>query len=178
MPQVWMNYQRQSTDGWSIGQILLDFSGGVLSLVQLLIDASFEPDWSGVIGNPVKLALGNISIFFDLIFIMQHYVLYRHTEQGKANEAVDNPEERLWRLDPAWDKADGQSMVSLHRRAKFSHGAHSVASLLLPDEQAGLTRQALFRDGFSRVRLGTININSLCSAQNLSGAWAFIHSRH
>jgi cystinosin len=95
MPQVWMNYQRQSTVGWSIGQILLDFSGGVLSIAQLLIDASFQPDWSGVVGNPVKLGLGNVSIFFDLIFITQHFLLYRHTEEGKGNDSVDDTGEPL-----------------------------------------------------------------------------------
>lgn len=95
MPQVWMNYKRQSTDGWSIGQILLDFSGGVLSLLQLSIDASFQPDWSGVIGNPVKLGLGNVSIFFDLIFITQHYLLYRHAAARKAGEAIEDVDEPL-----------------------------------------------------------------------------------
>jgi cystinosin len=92
MPQVWMNYKRQSTEGWSIGQILLDFSGGVLSLLQLLIDASLQADWSGVIGNPVKLGLGNISIFFDLIFITQHYLLYRQAGEDKANDAAQGLE--------------------------------------------------------------------------------------
>ncbi|ERF73662.1 hypothetical protein EPUS_00915 [Endocarpon pusillum Z07020] len=95
MPQVWVNYKRQSTDGWSIEQILLDFSGGVLSIVQLLIDASFQPDWSGVTGNPVKLGLGNITIFFDLIFITQHYLLYRHTGQGKVDESIGGTEQPL-----------------------------------------------------------------------------------
>jgi cystinosin len=95
MPQVWMNYQRRSTDGWSIGQILLDFSGGVLSLLQLLIDASFQPDWSGVTGNPVKLGLGNISILFDLIFITQHYVLYTGGSDIKVDEAGEGAEEAL-----------------------------------------------------------------------------------
>ncbi len=90
-----MNYQRQSTFGWSIGQILLDFSGGVLSIVQLLIDASLQPDWSGVIGNPVKLGLGNVSIFFDLIFITQHFFLYRHAEHDKSNGDVEDTEEPL-----------------------------------------------------------------------------------
>jgi cystinosin len=95
MPQVWMNYQRQSTEGWSIGQILLDFSGGVLSLLQLFIDASFQPDWSGVIGNPVKLGLGNVSIFFDIIFIAQHYFLYRNAKDLKADEAIEDVAEPL-----------------------------------------------------------------------------------
>lgn len=95
MPQVWMNYQRRSTDGWSIGPILLDISGGVLSLLQLLIDASFQPDWSGVTGNPVKLGLGNISILFDLIFITQHYVLYAGGSDSKVDEAGEGAEEAL-----------------------------------------------------------------------------------
>jgi len=76
MPQVLTNYRNHSTKGWSINQILLDFVGGVLSLLQLATDSYRQGDWSGVTGNPVKLALGNISIFFDVIFITQHYFLY------------------------------------------------------------------------------------------------------
>lgn len=94
-PQLWMNYQRQSTDGWSIGQILLDFCGGILSIVQLLIDASLQSDWSGVTGNPVKLGLGNISIFFDLIFITQHFILYRDAEEDKVHASVSGLDEPL-----------------------------------------------------------------------------------
>lgn len=74
MPQVHVNYKRKSTTGWSIHQILLDFAGGILSILQLLIDASLQADWSGLSGNPVKLGLGNVSIMFDIIFIVQHYV--------------------------------------------------------------------------------------------------------
>ena len=95
MPQAWVNYKRKSTDGWSIAQILLDLSGGVLSLLQLLIDASLQSDWSGLTGNPAKLGLANVSIFFDLIFITQHYVLYRPMKQDKACEAVERSDEPL-----------------------------------------------------------------------------------
>ena len=76
IPQAWANYRRKSTAGWSINQILLDVIGGVLSIAQLVIDSSLQSDWSGIKGNPVKFGLGNISIFFDVIFILQHYVLY------------------------------------------------------------------------------------------------------
>ncbi|EEP81854.1 conserved hypothetical protein [Uncinocarpus reesii 1704] len=76
IPQAWVNYKRKSTIGWSIGQILFDFSGGVLSILQLVIDSALEDDWSGITGNPIKLALGNVSIFFDLIFMAQHYIIY------------------------------------------------------------------------------------------------------
>jgi cystinosin len=55
---------------------LLDLNGGVLSLLQLVLDSSLQSDWSGITGNPVKLLLGNVTIFFDLIFAVQHYILY------------------------------------------------------------------------------------------------------
>lgn len=58
--------------------MLLDFAGGWLSLAQLCIDSALENDWSGVTGNPVKFGLGNITIVFDIIFMLQHYVFYRH----------------------------------------------------------------------------------------------------
>lgn len=85
-PQMVANYRNGSTKGWSIYQILLDFSGGLLSLGQLAIDSYLLGDWAGVTGNPVKFALGNVSILYDLIFMTQHYVLYRGAD-SKANEA-------------------------------------------------------------------------------------------
>ncbi len=77
VPQAWANYQQKSTTGWSINQVLLDVIGGVLSIAQLVIDSSLESDWSGLTGNPVKLGLGNISILFDILFMVQHYLLYK-----------------------------------------------------------------------------------------------------
>jgi uncharacterized protein with PQ loop repeat len=50
IPQVILNFKNKSTQGWSIGQILFDFSGGILSLSQLIIDASLQNDWSGILG--------------------------------------------------------------------------------------------------------------------------------
>ncbi|KAL9125319.1 MAG: hypothetical protein Q9217_005465 [Psora testacea] len=84
IPQVWANHQRKSTVGWSIEQILMDLLGGVLSIAQLVIDSSLQKDWSGLTGNPVKFGLGNVSIIFDIVFMTQHYVLYRGA--GKALE--------------------------------------------------------------------------------------------
>lgn len=84
------NYRRKSTVGWSIIQQLLDFSGGVLSLLQLVIDSALQADWSGLVGNPVKLGLANISLIFDIIFITQHYVLYGPVAEkgGSEDEAA------------------------------------------------------------------------------------------
>ncbi|EEQ34801.1 cystinosin [Microsporum canis CBS 113480] len=76
-PQVVMNWYCQSTEGFSIIAILLDLTGALLSVMQLVLDSSLQADWSGAIGNLSKLLLGNITLLFDVIFMIQHYCLYR-----------------------------------------------------------------------------------------------------
>jgi cystinosin len=66
--------------------MLLDFAGGITSLAQLFIDSALQGNWGGVTGNPVKLGLGNISIAFDIVFIYQHYFLYRQPAKGGEEE--------------------------------------------------------------------------------------------
>ncbi len=61
-------------------QILLDFFGGILSISQQGIDSWIQGDWSGITGNPVKFALGNVSMIYDSIFMTQHYILYRDAD--------------------------------------------------------------------------------------------------
>ncbi|KAI9367483.1 PQ loop repeat-domain-containing protein [Aspergillus egyptiacus] len=89
VPQAWVNYKRKSTRGWSIVQILLDLTGGVLSLVQLILDSAFQNDWSGITGNPIKFLLSNVTILFDLIFMVQHYILYRNAEDKDKRRDPD-----------------------------------------------------------------------------------------
>ncbi len=96
LPQIYTNHLRQSTAGWSIEQVLLDLVGGILSIAQLLIDSSLQNDWSGLTGNPVKFALGNISFVVDAVFMLQHYVLYRGKD-GKGEEE-EAEAERRWLL--------------------------------------------------------------------------------
>ncbi|KAI8371008.1 PQ loop repeat-domain-containing protein [Blakeslea trispora] len=81
MPQVWINFKRKSTVGWSIHNILLDLTGGLLSIAQLCLDASLSGDWSGISGSPVKFGLGLQSMAFDTVFIVQHYLLYRDNRE-------------------------------------------------------------------------------------------------
>lgn len=76
IPQAIMNAQRKSTAGWAIGTVLLDFIGGIFSMAQQFIDSLLQGDWTGLYGNPVKLGLAVLSIFFDVLFMIQHYVLY------------------------------------------------------------------------------------------------------
>jgi cystinosin len=82
IPQVVMNYRRKSTEGWSIENIMLDLTGGLLSIAQLCMDCAVLNDWSGIVGDAVKFGLGFVSIFFDLIFLVQHYCLYARKRGG------------------------------------------------------------------------------------------------
>ncbi|KAG9296860.1 hypothetical protein G9A89_006815 [Geosiphon pyriformis] len=92
LPQARLNYLRKSTIGWSIHNILLDFTGGVLSIVQLILDAYLEDNWDGIKGDPVKFGLGFLSIAFDLIFIVQHYILYRNRQEHEENVIDSEPD--------------------------------------------------------------------------------------
>lgn len=85
-PQLLTNYRNRSTRGWSIWQILLDFSGGTLSIAQQGIDSYLQRDWSGITGNPVKFALGNVSMLYDVFFMTQHYVLYRDSNGSNGGD--------------------------------------------------------------------------------------------
>eukprot|EP00008_Paramoeba_atlantica_P007688 CAMPEP_0201485642 /NCGR_PEP_ID=MMETSP0151_2-20130828/9741_1 /ASSEMBLY_ACC=CAM_ASM_000257 /TAXON_ID=200890 /ORGANISM="Paramoeba atlantica, Strain 621/1 / CCAP 1560/9" /LENGTH=122 /DNA_ID=CAMNT_0047869875 /DNA_START=676 /DNA_END=1044 /DNA_ORIENTATION=+ len=76
VPQAYFNYQRKSTVGWSIYNILLDFTGGVLSLLQGVLDWINSGNYRLFLGDPVKFGLSLFSIFFDIIFMIQHYILY------------------------------------------------------------------------------------------------------
>jgi cystinosin len=87
-----LNFQNQSTEGWSIGQILFDLSGGILSLTQLILDSSLQGDWSGL-WNPTKLGLAVVSMSFDLIFITQHFVLYRESSRTSNDKDLDSTAE-------------------------------------------------------------------------------------
>jgi cystinosin len=72
-----MNYIRKSTSGWSIGNVMLDFTGGILSVAQMFIISYNNDDWGSIFGDPTKLGLGLFSVIFDIFFMLQHYVFYR-----------------------------------------------------------------------------------------------------
>lgn len=79
IPQALLNYQRQSTEGWSIVNIILDFSGGSLALAQLVLDGWLADDLPAILANPGKLGLSLLSLGFDALFFFQHFMLYRNS---------------------------------------------------------------------------------------------------
>ena len=82
VPQFVKNWRRRSTNGWNVWNIILDCSGGVFSLLQLVGDCASTGDWSGLTGDMVKFVLGLVSIVFDAGFLMQHYVWYGDKGEG------------------------------------------------------------------------------------------------
>jgi cystinosin len=105
IPQVVLNIKRKSTVGWSIWNILLDFTGGCLSILQLVWDCADRHDFSGITGNPAKFGLGFVSIVFDLIFMIQHYCLY--SSYAIASDTLDEQQEPL--LQPHGGRDQGEA---------------------------------------------------------------------
>ncbi|KAM4548175.1 cystinosin isoform 1-T1 [Odontesthes bonariensis] len=89
VPQAYMNYRRQSTEGWSIGNVLLDFTGGTLSILQMIIQSYNNDEWMLIFGDPTKFGLGLFSVVFDILFMTQHYCLYRDSPRYEAVEQQD-----------------------------------------------------------------------------------------
>ncbi|KAK9836390.1 hypothetical protein WJX84_007513 [Apatococcus fuscideae] len=82
-PQVALNYRHKSTQGFSIGTALYDFTGGLLSIAQQILDGILMQDFSAITGSPVKFGLGMISLVYDVIFMVQHYLLYPSHKSGE-----------------------------------------------------------------------------------------------
>jgi cystinosin len=100
-PQVYLNYKNKSTSGWSIGNVMLDFSGGMFSLLQLVIEAigNDRPIIQDGAFNLIKFMLSILSIGYNIIFFIQHYVLYpphkrenQLLEESKSTSIVDGDE--------------------------------------------------------------------------------------
>ena len=90
MPQAYFNYSRKSTVGWSIMNILLDFTGGSFSFAQNIIDTirgQTIVDHNSL--NIAKYALSCISIVFDILFMTQHYCLYPEKKDNINNDNRD-----------------------------------------------------------------------------------------
>ena len=73
VPQALMNRSRKSTVGWNVWNVILDLTGGILSLLQLVGDCWAMNDWSGLFGNPAKMLLSLVTITFDGIFFCLLY---------------------------------------------------------------------------------------------------------
>ena len=78
-PAVYWNFKRKSTKGWSIMNIILDLLGGSLSLASGGLEIE-----NGL--NFTKLALAVLTIIYDIIFVLQHYVCYPQKKKKDLEE--------------------------------------------------------------------------------------------
>ncbi|GLU11381.1 hypothetical protein SLE2022_281330 [Rubroshorea leprosula] len=76
IPQALFNFARKSTDGFSIGNILLDFTGGLANYAQMAVQSIDQNSWVNFYGNIGKTLLSLVSVSFDILFMLQHFVLY------------------------------------------------------------------------------------------------------
>lgn len=79
--------------GWSIGNVILDFSGGFFSLLQLVIEAvgNGRPIIGGGAFNALKFTLSIVSMFYNVIFLIQHYVLYPPHKKSTGKLDINSP---------------------------------------------------------------------------------------
>lgn len=116
IPQAWFNFRRRSTVGWSIGNVLLDFTGGSFSILQMFLISYNYDDWISIFGDPTKFGLGAFSIFFDLIFMFQHYVLFRGRQPFEKRSCTQIDEEAdTEKGEKAPLLKDGQATVSIKK---------------------------------------------------------------
>ncbi|XP_050230948.1 cystinosin homolog [Mercurialis annua] len=87
IPQAIMNFMRKSTDGFSIGNILLDFVGGLTNYAQMATQSIDQHSWVNFYGNIGKTLLSLVSIFFDILFMIQHYILYPANKSDKNDSS-------------------------------------------------------------------------------------------
>ncbi|KAL9984635.1 hypothetical protein ACROYT_G006954 [Oculina patagonica] len=85
-PQVWLNFKRKSTAGFHIGGVLLDFGGGVLSLLQMDLYCFIEHSNTQLTGNIPKMALAVVTLLFNIILVWQHYVFYFGNEHDASEQ--------------------------------------------------------------------------------------------
>jgi cystinosin len=69
LPQLLLNFTRKSTDGWNLWNVIFDCTGGLMSLLQLVLDSVDLSDLhNGLLGNIPKLILSFITLIFDVSF--------------------------------------------------------------------------------------------------------------
>jgi cystinosin len=82
VPQAVMNHRLKSTVAWSVHNNTLDLVGGVFSVSQSVLDSVVQHDPTIITHNPIKIALGIISMLFDVVFFVQHH-LYKDVEDER-----------------------------------------------------------------------------------------------
>ncbi|XP_071910032.1 cystinosin homolog isoform X2 [Coffea arabica] len=127
IPQAVMNFKRKSTIGWSIGNILLDLLGGVTNYAQMAVQSIDQKSWVNFYGNIGKTLLSLVSIFFDILFILQHYVLYPSKEKALPPKLDAVSKERILKSS---ENAHSDNARHIHFRTLFRYPPLPVPGML------------------------------------------------
>ena len=154
IPQLLLNYSRQSTVGWSIWGVWIDLAGATAAFIQQVLDVWNEEDWGPLVGNVPKFLLSVLSFAFDLAFILQHHVCYRgsnseevegegETGQGEEEGEGDSrgEEEGLEGDEPEWleeEKEEAAKAMGKKRSGRQSPWAGNGEYLLSEGEQGSV----------------------------------------
>ncbi|GLT43415.1 hypothetical protein SLA2020_173650 [Shorea laevis] len=94
-PQAVFNFARKSTEGFSIGYVLFDFTGGSTSLAQMAVQSVDQNSCVNFYGNIRKMLLSVVSISFDILFMLQHFVLYPANKTTSSTKLTEEGKEPL-----------------------------------------------------------------------------------
>ncbi|KAG4926829.1 hypothetical protein JHK85_053315 [Glycine max] len=111
---AFMNFLRKSTDGFSIGTILLDFSGGIFNYSQMVVQSIDQGSWVNFYGNIGKVLISLVTIFYDSILMCQHYVLYPENKKGLTSKNSEEIKQPLISASPIDQQIKG-SLKSSHQ---------------------------------------------------------------
>lgn len=123
-----MNYTKQSTEGWSIGNVLLDFTGGNLSILQMLLQSYNN-------GNYVLSGVGINSA--DVTFVTTSRPLCVLLTAASLLRRV---EADFWRSHKVWPgcalcgvryPVHDSALLSLHTAATVSNSSRGSRWLLI-----------------------------------------------
>lgn len=85
LPAIYWNYKRKSTKGWPALKTILDLIGGIFSLISGAISTE-----NGL--NIVKLALAILTLVYDIIILIQAFILYPNpTNDAKSEREESKP---------------------------------------------------------------------------------------
>jgi len=80
-PQLYLNYTRSSTSGWSVGYSWLDISGGSLCILSMCLTWLNTGDPTYVTANIPKTGLALLAVVCNSLLLVQHYLLYPETRR-------------------------------------------------------------------------------------------------
>ena len=64
---------------------LIYAGGGLANYAQMMVQSIDQGSWVNFYGNIGKLLLSLVFVFFDLVFICQHYLIYLGKKAGSEN---------------------------------------------------------------------------------------------